>query len=174
MRIKSKNVMSWNSRKKKESIFCKVYFVSKKLINICVLSQFIVYWIHIKKHFFIHFYWLFLILSKAFSVSLKWKEPHNSNFMFAVFIHGFNLKAQLQLKSTLWSEAIFGSWKLFKKMMKNASYFTSKALFVPKIFKFLSFIFWLCKKRLDKKDKVNFKFHDVTAQWTNIVQYLEK
>ena len=114
MRIKSKNVMSWNSRKKKESIFCKVYFVSKKLINICVLSQFIVYWIHIKKHFFIYFYWLFLMLSKAFSVSLKWREPHNSNFMFAVFIHGFNLKAQLQLKNTLWSETIFGSWKLFK------------------------------------------------------------
>ena len=167
MRIKSKNVMSWNSQKKKESIFCKVYFVSKKLINICVLSQFMVYWIHIKKHFFIHFYWLFLILSKAFSVSLKWREQHNSNFMFAVFIHGFNLKALSGLRQFLAAESSL-------KMMKNTSYFTSKALFVLKIFKFLSFIFWLCKKRLDKKDKVNFKFHDITVQWTNIVQYLEK
>ena len=47
------------------------------------------------------------------------------------------------------------------KMMKNAFYFTSKALFVLKIF------------------KVNFKFYDVTAWLTNIcnthiAQYLEK
>ena len=36
-----------------------------------------------------------------------------------------------------------------------------------------------CPKRLDKKDKVNFKFHDVTAWLTNnrnthITQYFEK
>ena len=64
-------------------------------------------------------------------------------------------------------------------MMKNASYFTLKALFVLKIFKFLSWLFGHVAKRLDKKDKVNFKFYDVTA-WlanncnTHIAQYLEK
>ena len=53
------------------------------------------------------------------------------------------------------------------KIMKNAFYFTSKALFVLKIFKFLSWLFGLAAKRLDKKDKVNFKFYDVTARLTN-------
>ena len=45
------------------------------------------------------------------------------------------------------------------KMMKNAYYFTSKALFVLKIFKSLSWLFGYASKRLDKKDKVNFKFY---------------
>ena len=63
--------------------------------------------------------------------------------------------------------------------MKNAFYFTSKALFVVKIFKFLSRIFGQVVKRLDKKDKAKFKFYDVTV-WltskynTHIAQYFEK
>ena len=65
------------------------------------------------------------------------------------------------------------------KMMKNAFYFTSKALFLLKIFKFLSWLFGHVAKWLDKKDKINFKFYDVTAWLTNncnthIAQYLEK
>ena len=43
-------------------------------------------------------------------------------------------------------------------MMKNAFYFTLKALFVLKIFKFLSSSFGHVEKWLDQKDKVNFKF----------------
>ena len=52
-------------------------------------------------------------------------------------------------------------------MMKNALSFTSKALFVLKIFKFLSRLFGHVAKRLDKKDMVNFKFYDVTAWLAN-------
>ena len=52
-------------------------------------------------------------------------------------------------------------------MMKNAFYFTSKALFVLKIFNFLSCLFGHAARRLDKKDKVNFKFYDVTAWLIN-------
>ena len=48
------------------------------------------------------------------------------------------------------------------KMMRNAFYFTSKALFVLKIFKFLSSLFGHVSQRLDQKDKVNFKF--ITSQ----------
>ena len=44
------------------------------------------------------------------------------------------------------------------KMMKNAFYFMPKALFVLKIFKFLSWLFGHLAKLLDKKDKVNFSF----------------
>ena len=56
--------------------------------------------------------------------------------------------------------------------MKNTFYFVLKALFVLKIFNFL-------KKRLDQKDKVNFKIYDATTCLTNnynthIVQYLKK
>ena len=63
------------------------------------------------------------------------------------------------------------------KMMKNAFYLISKALFVLKIFS--HFLLGHVAKLLDKKDKVNFKFDDITAWLTNnynthIVQYLEK
>ena len=44
------------------------------------------------------------------------------------------------------------------KMMKNGFYFMLKALFVLKIFKFLSWLFGDVAKLLDKKDKVNFSF----------------
>ena len=65
------------------------------------------------------------------------------------------------------------------KILKKAFYFTSKALFVLKIFKFLFWLFGHVTKQLDWKDKVNLKFFDVTA-WlanncnTHIAQYLEK
>ena len=40
-------MMSWSLRKKNEDIFCAVYFVQRKFfLDICVLSQCIVYWIH--------------------------------------------------------------------------------------------------------------------------------
>ena len=65
------------------------------------------------------------------------------------------------------------------KMIQSASYFTSKALFVLKIFKFLSGFFGHVAKRLDQKNYVNFKFYDFTARIpskcnTHIVQYLKK
>ena len=65
------------------------------------------------------------------------------------------------------------------KMMRNIFYFTLKALFVLKVFKFLSWHFWLCKKRLGKKATVNFKIYDVTNWETNDyntlnAQYLKK
>ena len=67
----------------------------------------------------------------------------------------------------------------FLKMMKNTFHFTLKALFVLKIFKFLSCVFGHVAKLLDKKDKVDFRFYDVTAWLINdcntyIPLYLEK
>ena len=38
--------MSWSSQKKKEGIFCIVYFVQRNFFNIYVLSQCILYCIH--------------------------------------------------------------------------------------------------------------------------------
>ena len=62
-------------------------------------------------------------------------------------------------------------------MMKNAFYFILKALLVLKIFLNFCVTFWPCKKRLELKDKVNFKIYAITAWLTNsyithIVQYL--
>ena len=53
------------------------------------------------------------------------------------------------------------------KMIKNAFYFISKALFILKIFRFLSWFFGHVAKRLDKRDQVSFRFYDVTAWLTN-------
>ena len=47
------------------------------------------------------------------------------------------------------------------KMMKNVFYFNLKALFVLKVFKFLSGLFSYVGNQLDKLDKVNFKTYDV-------------
>ena len=65
------------------------------------------------------------------------------------------------------------------KVVKNAFYFTSKALCVLKICKFLSWLFSHVSKRLDLKEKVDFKFLDVTTWLTNhcnthIAQCLDK
>ena len=63
--------------------------------------------------------------------------------------------------------------------MKNVFYFTLKVRFVPKIFKFLYWLFGHAEKRFDPKDKNNSKFYDVTTWETNncnrhIAQYLKK
>ena len=65
------------------------------------------------------------------------------------------------------------------KMMKNAFYFTLKALFILKIFKFSSWLFGHVAKPLDKKGQVNFKFYDNHNLFNNnrnthIAQYFEK
>ena len=52
-------------------------------------------------------------------------------------------------------------------MMKNAFYFTIKALFILKLLKFLSSLFGKVEKRLDLKEKISFKIYDVTAWETN-------
>ena len=64
-------------------------------------------------------------------------------------------------------------------MMENVFYFTLTALFLIKIFKFLSVLFGYVVKRLGKKAKVNFKIYEATDWITNncntyVVQYLKK
>ena len=50
------------------------------------------------------------------------------------------------------------------QIMKNGSYFILKAVFVPNILNFLSWLSPMQKKRLDQKDTVNFTFYDI-ANW---------
>ena len=65
------------------------------------------------------------------------------------------------------------------KMMKNAFCFTLQALFVLKIFEFLSWLYGHVEEWIDSKNKVNFKFCDVTT-WeinncnTYIAQHLKR
>ena len=62
-------------------------------------------------------------------------------------------------------------------MMKNTFNFIVKALFVLKIFKFLSLLFCYIEKMAWLEDKSNFKVYDVTTWLTNsthIAQYLMK
>ena len=67
--------MSWSLRKKKQGIFCTVYFVRRNFFSICVLFQYIVQSIHFQTYFTFkitsYFFACFLKLSKAFSVSLS-------------------------------------------------------------------------------------------------------
>ena len=61
-------------------------------------------------------------------------------------------------------------------MIENAFYFILKALFILQIFKFLSSIFWSCRKRFDEKAKVNFRIYEweTNSYNTHIAQYLKK
>ena len=62
------------------------------------------------------------------------------------------------VKGALSGRSKFLATEYLLKMMKNAFCFTSKALFVLKIFKSLSWLFGHVGKRLDKKDQVIFNF----------------
>ena len=74
---------------------------------------------------------------------------------------------------------VWDNWQLKydeKKWWENAFYF---ALFVPKKFKFLSWLFGHVGKRFDQKDKANSKIYEVNPCETincntHISQYLEK
>ena len=84
----------------------------------------------------------------------------------SALIFGVQMKFILlpQLKKALSGLRQFLAAESSLKMM----YFTSKAFFVLKIFKFLSWRFGHVAKRLDK-DKVNFKFYCVAAWlWVTI------
>ena len=79
--IKSKTVKNGNSRKNKESFFVSLVLSERIFFNICVSPQCCIEYtfriyilLHIKKHYFIHFYCLFLKSSKAFSVSFRSKS----------------------------------------------------------------------------------------------------
>ena len=76
-------------------------------------------------------------------------------------------KMKFSIKGALSGLRQFLATKSPLKMMKNAFCFTSKALFVLKVFKFLSWLFGHAAEQLDKKGKVNFKSYDVTGCLTN-------
>ena len=65
---------------------------------------------------------------------------------------------------------------VIKKMIKNGFYFTLEAIFVLKICKFLSGLFYHFENQLDENHKVNFKLYHATFSETNNcnTQYLKK
>ena len=80
---------------------------------------------------------------------------------------------------TLRSETIFGNWNPFKNDEKCFLFYLKSFFFVLQIFRFFFWLFGHVAKRLDQKDKVNFKFYDVTAWlttncYTHIIQYLKR
>ena len=94
--VKSKTVMSWSSRKKKEGHFFTVYFVRRKFIwhlcldRKCIECTFRIY-IHLHiKNITSYFFCLFLKSSEAFSVS--WNAfldflLNNYSVIFWLYIH---------------------------------------------------------------------------------------
>ena len=65
------------------------------------------------------------------------------------------------------------------KAVKKTFYFVLEALFVPNIFKCLSWLFGHAGKPLDNKAKVNFKYYDATDWtivncYTNTAQYFKE
>ena len=99
-------------------------------------------------------------------------------FFFLSWYPSFRFSSFL-LKGALESLRPFLMTESPLKMMKNAFYFTLKALFVFKIFKFLLWLFGHVQKTARLERYVNFKTHDVTTWLTNnfnthITQYLKK
>ena len=128
----------------------------------------------------------FLAIKQVFVKTevFEWRECFFMHFVYNIF-HNFYLSSFLFFPNIyLFKGGLSGLTQFFAtesslKMMRNAFYFTSKAIFVLKIFTFLSWLFGHVWKRLHLKDKVNFKFYDVKT-WlanncnTHIAQYLKK
>ena len=92
LRIKSKTVMSWSSRKKKECIFCNDYFCLKNFFfNICVLSQCVVCWINFEN---IYFYILKNITSYDFLFVFNIAESLQCIFKKVMGEEAINQKTQ--------------------------------------------------------------------------------
>ena len=96
-----------------------------------------------------------------------------------IFSHGTESRIFKNFKDMFSGLRHFLAAESSLKMMKNAFYFTSEALFFFNIFNFMSWLFGQVAKRLHKKDKVNSKSYDVTAWLTNscnthIALYLKK
>ena len=84
--------MAWSLRKKKECIFCNVYFVRKKFFkHLCFISMYSelnklsVYTFTYQKHCFIHFCYLFLESLKAFVVSLTYQTKSSNDRVIAYY-----------------------------------------------------------------------------------------
>ena len=89
--------MSWSLREKKKTFFVLFILPEENFLNICVLSQGIVYGIHFQnirtftyKHYSTEFYCFLLNPSKAFSLSLNCSQaqlhqlltPERSNSLY--------------------------------------------------------------------------------------------
>ena len=110
----------------------------------------------------------FAVPQLTFGMFLKGQE-RSSNV--DVLLLPFLLEGQKELHEEI-KDAVSGLRKFLAtesplKMMRNAFCFTSKALFLLKTFRFLSWFFVDVTERRDKKDHVNFKFYDVNAWLTN-------
>ena len=110
----------------------------------------------------------FAVPQLTFGMFLKGQE-RSSNV--DVLLLRFLLEGQKELHEEI-KDAVSGLRKFLAtesplKMMRNAFCFTSKALFLLKIFRFLSWFFVDVTERRDKKDHVNFKFYGVNAWLTN-------
>ena len=83
---------------------------------------------------------------------------YNKNFLW-------NLNLNIKFNILICIKVVFSGLRYFLatesplKIMRNAFYFTLKALFVLKIFKFLFWLFGHVGKQLDKKTNVDFKFY---------------
>ena len=82
------------------------------------------------------------------SVRAKYDQNCKSLVELNWFLNKELLENKKHKRYTVRSETIFDNWKLFKNN-KNAFYFTLKALFVLKVFKFLFWIFGHVEKILD-------------------------
>ena len=111
----------------------------------------------------IHFYW----------TTLKRFELHSlKKVLFHVAKTWYYLECVLKgALSTLRSETIFGNWKPFK-MMKNAFYFTSKVVFVLKIFKFLFDFLVMYWNGLINKTRLIWNFMTSQPRWQAIVIHI--
>ena len=76
----------------------------------------------------------------------------------------------LKAHSQVWDN--FWQLKTLLKMMKNAFYFTSKVLFILKIFRFLSWLFGHVAKRLDRKIRLISNFMMSQPVQQTIVIYI--
>ena len=109
------------------------------------------------------------------SCSQKLQYPERTALFWKLLLQMYLLYSKVH--SQVWDN--FWQLKALYKWRKMLFISPEKLLSFSRYLSFLSWLFGLVTKRLDKKDKVNFKFYDVT-HWltsnrnTHIAQYFEK
>ena len=132
-------MMTWSSRKKKEGIFCAVYFVWRKFFNIFVLSQCMVYWIHFQN---IHtFTYQKTLLHRLLLLVFKIIESLQCILKFLKIKLKFKRATKFNLMHYLGVVIILFSTGLYKSAFSTCSF--DKTRFSSFTFYFFCSMFWI-------------------------------
>ena len=130
--------MNWSSRKKKESVFCTVYFIRINFLNICVLPQRVFRGSKV-------FSRGYFVSSNFFLVDISWVQS-----FFSWVFHGFEIFSR-----GLWVQNIF-AWVFRGSHVFSRGYFAGPNFFLVGISWVQDFFTWVFRRSKILGFSINF------------------